>query len=117
MSAVLDAITSATGIVFDDESRAACELVDIRFDFIALDRALAQVLRGRSYIVRTGDDGKLVVWLLPPGQGERLTDTDTELEAFYANMKGNRLTEDLANQIERVDAVWPGSGQRPQDDR
>jgi hypothetical protein len=117
LSTVLDAISISTGIEFINEAIAGCELVHIRFDFMALDKALARVLRGQSYILRTVDDGKPGVWLLPPGQGERLIDTDTDLETFYAGLQGNRLTDELAEQIKRYEAEQPGAGQRTPDAR
>jgi hypothetical protein len=100
---VLTAVSEATGIIFIDATDRGCDIVSIRFDSLTLAESLSKLLGERSYVSREDEQGVLTVWLLPAGSEERLTDTDIINEEFYDSLRGNELTEELADQLRKLE--------------
>jgi hypothetical protein len=100
---LLQAISKATGIEFSDDAGYGCDQVNVEFDAVPLLPALALVFSDRSYIVRKSSDGRLSVWLLPPGLDAPRSDTDTEKAQFYNDLQGSQPSEGLAQQIMQLE--------------
>ena len=104
LSEVLASVTNATGIEFVNDAGSNCEKVSVDFDFLPLESALKILLRDRSYVVRQhSSKDTLSVWLLPPGNGERMTDTDVDKEIFYDDLENALQTQELAKQLKRME--------------
>jgi hypothetical protein len=101
LNTVLAHITDATSIKFTNDADNGCDLVNIEFGFLTLGNALAQVLSGRSYIVRESSLHAYRVWLLPVGNAQTSTDIDVVQEEFYDRLSsssdGRELAEILRN--------------------
>jgi hypothetical protein len=101
---VLNAISEASGLAFIDLSAISCDIVDVQFDSLGWREAMSKLLGERSYILVEDDESsRLTVWLLPRGNGERLVETDILEDEFYQGLRGNKLSDALADQIRMLE--------------
>ena len=68
-----------------------------------MSEAISKMLGDRSYVLREDGQKVLTVWLLPIGSQDRLTDTDIINEEFYDSLRGDMLTEELAEQLKKLE--------------
>jgi len=100
---VLAAVSEATGIIIIDFADRGCDIVSVQFDSLSLSEALSKMLGERSYVLREDSQNVLTVWLLPVSSQDRLTDTDIIKEEFYDSLRGNLLSEELAEQLRKLE--------------
>jgi hypothetical protein len=94
-----------------------CGQVNVSFDYLPLEAAVARVLKGSNYVISDeSGQGIIGVWILPAGNDAPLTTATIKTQEFFRQFQGQSETERFAEELQRVEgelsAMLPNSVSR-----